>query len=155
DTLDEMLYRRAFGPFFGDFFIKTYPLKTLKLPNLGGVAATTLKARDYKFAISLSWTEHEDHMKEILGYALGSVLSFLPPRYRPKLGRSVGIISGIVEIFVADFLLILRAINFMQSKMDVDFRSAAVVAGSSVFGSGIFVLVEFWLNPLHCCCSTF
>jgi hypothetical protein len=37
----------------------------------------------------------------------------------------------------------------MQSKIDVDFRTAAVVAGSSVFGSGIFVLVEFWLNPLH------
>jgi hypothetical protein len=88
-------------------------------------------------------------MKEILGYAVGSVLSFLPPRYRPKVDRSVGIVSGIVEVCVATFLLIFRAIAWMQCKTDVDFRSAAVVAGSSVFGSGIFVLVEFWLNPLH------
>src|SRR5215467_13456616 len=88
-------------------------------------------------------------MKEILGYALGLVLSFLPPRYRPKLDRSVGIVSGIVEVFVATFLLIFRAITWLQSKTDVDFRTASVVGGSSVFGSGIFVLVEFWLNPLH------
>jgi len=88
-------------------------------------------------------------MKAILGYALGSILSFLPPRYRPKLDRSVGIVSGIVEIFVASVLLILKTISFMQSKTDVDFRTATVVAGSSVFGSGIFVLAEFWFNPLH------
>jgi hypothetical protein len=88
-------------------------------------------------------------MKKILSYALGSIVSFLPPRYRPQVDRSAGIVSGIVEIFVADLLLIFRAITWMQSKADVDFRTAAVVAGSSVFGSGIFVLVEFWLNPLH------
>jgi hypothetical protein len=45
-------------------------------------------------------------MKKILGHALGSVLSFLPTRYRPKVDRSVGIVSGIVEVFVATFLLV-------------------------------------------------
>ena len=88
-------------------------------------------------------------MKEVLSYALGSIVSFLPPRYRPRVDRSVGIVSGIVEIVVGEFLLILTAITWMQAKTDVDFRTASVVAGSSVFGSGIFVLVEFWLNPLH------
>src|SRR5262245_59188005 len=108
-----------------------------------------LRARDYILAPRLARAEHEDQMKAILGYALGSILSFLPPRYRPKVDRSVGIVSGIVEVFVATFLLILRAITWMQSKTDVDFRTATVVAGSSVFGSGIFVLAEFWFNPLH------
>jgi hypothetical protein len=57
-------------------------------------------------------------MKKILSYARGSIVSFLPPRYRPKVDRSAGIVSGIVEIFVADLLLIFRAITWMQSKAD-------------------------------------
>jgi len=88
-------------------------------------------------------------MKVILSFALGVIVGFLPPRYRPELDRSAGIASGIAEIWIAALLLIFRAITFMQSKADVDFRTAAVVAGSSIFGSGIFVLVEFWLTPLH------
>src|SRR5262245_19693768 len=88
-------------------------------------------------------------MKDILSYAVGAAVSFLPPRYRPEVDRGPGGVSGIVETVLALIILIVRAIVWTQARTDVDIRTATVIAGSSVPGSGIFVLVEFWMNALH------
>src|SRR5262245_4705206 len=88
-------------------------------------------------------------MKDILSYAVGVAVSFLPPRYRAGAGRGPAVVSGIVETVRAVIILIVRAIVWTQARTDVDIRTATVIAGSSVPGSGIFVLVEFWMNPLH------
>jgi hypothetical protein len=88
-------------------------------------------------------------MKDILSYVLAVLAGFLPPRYRPRVDRGAGAVSGIVETMSALLILILTAIAWLQPRTDVDLRTAMEVGGTGRPGSGIVLLVEFWMNPLH------
>src|SRR2546425_3364290 len=76
--------------------------------------------------------------------------SLLPPRYRSgEIPRSAAAICGICQIILSVVALVTRAIFWMQNRTQVDLHTASVLGGFDIPGSGIFILVEFWFNPLH------
>jgi len=81
-------------------------------------------------------------------YIAGVIASFLPPRYRPEVTPRAAVVSGIAEALVAIFVLIFRAMAFLGPRTNVDINNP-LVAGAEMPGSGIFLLAEFWLNPLN------
>jgi len=79
---------------------------------------------------------------------LGILAAFLPPRYAGNVTRRDGLISGVLETFVALVILVLRTVGWLLDRTQFDFNAAAA-GGLGLPGSGIFILVEFWLNPFH------
>lgn len=81
---------------------------------------------------------------------MSSILkSLLPPRYRDGVSPRAALISGILQTMGSLLLLVARATFWLQNRTIVDIHTARVAGGFEMPGSGIFVLAEFWLNPLH------
>jgi hypothetical protein len=93
-------------------------------------------------------------MNDALSYVAGAVVSLLPPRYRPEVDCGAAVASGLIEAILALVVMIARAVVWTQAKTDFDLRNGALLAASSIPGSGIFLLAEFWMNPLHSFSST-
>lgn len=74
--------------------------------------------------------------------------AFLPARYAGEVSRRDGLLSGLAETFVALLVLVLTAVGWLHGRTNFDFKAAAA-GGLGIPGSGIFVLAEFWLKPVH------
>jgi hypothetical protein len=81
---------------------------------------------------------------------MSSILkSLLPPRYRDGVSPRAAMVSGILQTMGSLFLLVARAMFWLQNRTVVDIHTTIIGGGFEVPGSGIFVLAEFWLNPVH------
>lgn len=89
-------------------------------------------------------------MKHFLTYIAAVFMTILPPRYRPDEGlRGPAMVSGLLQVLLFLFVLVFRAIAWIHPRTDIDINTAVAVGGARNFGSGIFLLVEFWMQPLH------
>ena len=76
--------------------------------------------------------------------------TLLPSRYRHgDIPRSMAVVCGVGQTLASLAALIARSFSWLEARTFVDPHGASVLGGLSIPGSGIFLLAEFWFNPLH------
>ncbi|MBI4471477.1 MAG: hypothetical protein HY646_02340 [Acidobacteria bacterium] len=93
-------------------------------------------------------------MKGLISFIGAMLMTFLPPRYRDATGlRAAALSCGIAQVWISTLFLVYRYVQFMRLNEERIGRRAELVfdafGGAAIYQTGVFVMFEFALQPLH------